>query len=322
MIKITDYLSRRLPLLIVIVGITTYFSPFYLKVPPIIPSSLLGIVILFTGLSMNVDSIKEITTKKRELFIVALLKWTVTVFISIGLAYSFFFTKPEVAAGLILAGAVPSATAAAVYTFLAGGNTSLVIASSLLDVMISPFITPLSLIGFSSDQISISFLSLLKSFLFIVIIPLSAGLFLQKIASQFVSNSKLVTRLGSSLSLLLIVHIIVGSGKEAISREIGLLPLVGLATFIQVFLPMVLTYFICHKLRVSEEDTRASIFQVGLCNSALAAILAYQFIGELGVIAPVLNMIFNLSIGAYVANYYTKMEIQTTHLEPVNKLTV
>jgi BASS family bile acid:Na+ symporter len=175
MIKITDYLSRRLPLLIVIVGITTYFSPFYLKVPPIIPSSLLGIVILFTGLSMNVDSIKEITTKKRELFIVALLKWTVTVFISIGLAYSFFFTKPEVAAGLILAGAVPSATAAAVYTFLAGGNTSLVIASSLLDVMISPFITPLSLIGFSSDQISISFLSLLKSFLFIVIIPLSAG---------------------------------------------------------------------------------------------------------------------------------------------------
>jgi BASS family bile acid:Na+ symporter len=320
--RFTDYLSRRLPLLIVLVGVGTFFAPFNLKVSPVVPSFLLGVVILFTGVSMNVDAVKEIGSKKRELFLATFLKWTVTVFISIGLAYLFFSTKPEIAAGLILAGAVPSATAAAVYTFLAGGNTSLVIASSLLDVIISPFITPLSMIGFANEQVSISFLSLLNSFLLIVIVPLSVGIYIQKKAKQVVANSKMMTKLGSSLALLLIVHIIVGSGKEAISAEIGLLPLVAVATFIQVILPMIITYFVCKGMKVSEEDSRASIFQVGLCNSALAAILAYQFIGELGVIAPVMNMMFNLSLGALISNYFAKEESRAPQLKPMDKLSV
>jgi BASS family bile acid:Na+ symporter len=157
MIKALNFLSKRLPLLIFLTGITSYFSPVYLKVPPIVPSALLGIVILFTGLSLNIEGILTITQKKTELVIILILKWTITVLISVGLAYMFFSHEPDVAAGLILAGAVPSATAATVYTFIAGGNTSLVIASSLLDVIISPVITPLSLFWISQYHFLIFF---------------------------------------------------------------------------------------------------------------------------------------------------------------------
>ncbi|MCM3601234.1 bile acid:sodium symporter [Robertmurraya korlensis] len=320
MVKVTEFLSKRLPLLIIITGISTYFSPVYLKVPPIVPSALLGIVILFTGLSMNIEGIKTINKKKTELFIIAILKWTITVLISIGLASLFFSDEPEVAAGLILAGAVPSATAATVYTFIAGGNTSLVIASSLLDVIISPFVTPLSMMGISNSNISISSFNLLQSFILIVIVPLSAGLFFQQKAKRLVENSKMITKLGSALALLLIVHIIMVSGKESIASELELIPLVVVSTFVQVLLPMVLTYFICKKI-MNEEDTRAAIFQVGLCNTAFAAILAYQFIGELGVIAPILNMMVNLSIGALLANYFSKEEIKSS-AKPIHKIPV
>jgi BASS family bile acid:Na+ symporter len=303
---LTNFLSKRLPFLIIFVAIGTYFSPIYWSVSPWVPSFLLGTVIFFTGLSMNVSAVKEIRYKKRELLLITLLKWTLTVFLSIGLAHIFFSSKPEIAAGLILAGTVPSATATTVYTFLAGGNTSLVIAASLLDVVISPIVTPLSMMGLSSNQVTISFFSLLRSFLLIVVLPLGSGILIQKAAPQLANHSKMITKIGSSVALLLIVHTIVGNGREAISLEIGILPLITVATFIQVVLPMVLAYFICKKLNMNEEDARSAFFQVGLCNTALAAILAYQFIGDVGVIAPIFNMVFNLSMGALFSNHFAK----------------
>ena len=307
--SITNFLSERLPLFIVLVAGVTYFSPIYLNVSPWFPSFLLGVVIFFTGLSMNIESIKNIRRKKRELFLATLFKWTFTVFISIGLAYLFFSSKPGIAAGLILAGTVPNATAATVYTFLAGGNTSLVIAASLVDIVISPIIVPLAMLGLLSEEVSISILSLLQSFLLIVILPLGTGLSIQRIFPQFATYSKTVTKFGSSLALLIIVHTIVGSGKVVISSEMSVLPLLSIATLIQVIFPMAAAYFIAKKLNVQEEDARAMLFHAGLCNTALAAILAFKFIGEIGAIAPILNMIFNLSIGAFISNRFSKTNI-------------
>ena len=58
---------RKLSLLILLVAIGTYFSPIYWNASSWVPSLLLGVVIFFTGLSINIDAIKDIRTKKREL---------------------------------------------------------------------------------------------------------------------------------------------------------------------------------------------------------------------------------------------------------------
>jgi BASS family bile acid:Na+ symporter len=255
---------------------------------------------------MDVSAIKGIATKKRELFLTSLLKWTITVFISIGIAYSFFSAQPEIAAGIILSGTVPSATAATLYTFLAGGNTSMVIAASLLDVAISPVITPLSMLGLSGTFLSISFFDLLKSFMLIVVLPLGAGIVLQRTFPEAAVHSTSATKFGSSLALLLNVHIIVGNGQEIIQQELSLIPLITVAVFIQVVFPMIAAYFIAKKLSFKEEEARAALFQVGLCNTALAAILAFEFISEFAAIAPIINMIINLSAGSMISNHFAR----------------
>jgi len=305
---VNEFLSKKLPLLIVLVGIGTYFSPIYWNAPSWVPGVLLGIVIFFTGLSMNITAIKSIRTKKRELLVATLLKWTLTVLVSITLAYLLFSSKPEIAAGFILSGTVPSATAATLYTFLAGGNTALVIASSLIDIAISPIVTPLSMLGLSGNHVSLSFFSLIQSFLVIVILPLGLGLSIQRLFPHLITHSKSITSFGSSLSLLVIIHTIVGDGTQAIGKEIGTLPLIVLATIIQVVFPMFFAYFIAKKLSIVEEDARAILFQVGLCNTALAAILSFEFIGELAAIAPIVNMIVNLSVGSMIANYFIRKD--------------
>ncbi|ALS79530.1 bile acid:sodium symporter family protein [Planococcus kocurii] len=301
------FISSKLPFLILLVSIATYFSPVYWQVSSWVPSLLLGAVIFFAGLSMNIEAFKQIKKKTKELLVITGLKWTLTVSVSIALAHLFFSSKPEIAAGLILAGTVPSATAATVYTFLAGGNASLVVVASLLDVVISPVVTPLAMLGLSSEQISLSFSDLLTSFFLIVVLPMGLGLWIQKIIPNLNSYTGSVTKLGTSLALLVIVHTIIGSGKEAITSELATIPLIAVATFIQVTLPMASAYLIAKGLKMEEQDARAALFQVGLCNTALAAILAYKFIGELGVIAPIFNMIFNLSIGAMIANRFSKI---------------
>lgn len=301
------FISSKLPFLILLVSIATYFSPVYWQVSSWVPSLLLGAVIFFAGLSMNIEAFKQIKKKTKELLVITGLKWTLTVSVSIALAHLFFSSKPEIAAGLILAGTVPSATAATVYTFLAGGNASLVVVASLLDVVISPVVTPLAMLGLSSEQISLSFSDLLTSFFLIVVLPMGLGLWIQKIIPNLKSYTGSVTKLGTSLALLVIVHTIIGSGKEAITSELATIPLIAVATFIQVTLPMASAYLIAKGLKMEEQDARAALFQVGLCNTALAAILAYKFIGELGVIAPIFNMIFNLSIGAMIANRFSKI---------------
>lgn len=317
---LTDFLSRRLPLLILFVAILTCMSPFHLKTALWVPSLLLGVVIFFTGISMDVAAIRGIKSKKRELLLASLLKWTLTVFTSIGIAYLFFSSDAEIAAGIILSGTVPSATAATLYTFLAGGNTSLVISASLIDVVISPIVTPLSMLGLSDTLVSISTFNLLKSFLFIVVLPLSAGIYIQRLFPHSVMYSKSVTKFGSSLALLLIVHIIVGSGKEVILKELTLLPIISFAVFFQVIFPMLGSYLIAKKLDINEADARATLFQVGLCNTALAAILASQFIGEFAAIPPIINMIINLSVGAWISNHFARKNSLPFAITRVKKL--
>src|SRR5699024_7036577 len=137
----------------------------------------------------------EIKRKKKVLALITALKWTLTVSVSVALAYLLFSDHPEIAAGIVLAGTVPSATAATVYTFLAGGNASIVVAASLLDVAISPIVTPIAMMGFGSD-IAMSFFDLLTTFLLIVVLPMGTGLFIQRIAPKLKVYSRSVTKLG------------------------------------------------------------------------------------------------------------------------------
>ncbi len=269
---------------------------------------------------MNVEAIKKMRSKYNVLGIATFLKWTITVIVSVVLAHLFFSSRPEIAAGIILSGTVPNATAATLYTFIAGGNTSLVIAASFLDIMISPIVTPLALLGVDGDTVRISFFNLLQSFILIVILPITLGLLMQKKLPQLVEKSVSYTKLGSSITLLLIIHTIIGNAKGAIASELILIPMITIVAFFQVTLPMVIAYFTLKLkwLRVEKEDIKAIVFHVGLCNTALAAILAIEFISEIAAIPAIINMVINLSLGSFLANYLSKQTSSTEWIKQAN----
>ncbi|WP_050615967.1 bile acid:sodium symporter family protein [Bacillus testis] len=308
---LADFFSKYLSSLIPVVAVLTYFSPYVWETGTWVPSLFLGFVIFFTGLSMDTSAIKEIRHKKKEWLITVLAKWTIPVLTGIILALVFFKSYPAIAAGVILTGAVPSATAATLYTFLAGGNISLVIASSLLDVGISPMIAPLAMKAIGAGAISISFISLLRSFAIIVIIPLSAGIALQRLFPQLPHRTVYLTKFLSPLSLLVVIHTLTASVQSYFAEEMRLFPLLIFCCVLQTVIPMAASYWIAKKACMHEADARAALFQVSLPNSALAGILAFEFFGGAGAVAPILSLIINLSIGAQVSSYFsTRMPIK------------
>lgn len=303
---LSENLAKYLPLYIAIVATIAYLKPSYFTYLHGSTDFLLGFVLFLAGLSM---SFKDLSILRKSFYAISvglILKWTLTVFLSVLLAVLFFSHLPDIANGLILTGSVPSGTAATLYTFLAGGNTSIIVAMGILDVFISPVLTPVIMEFFANESVLLSFFALAKKMFFIVIIPITIGMTINHFKIQRIEKIKGFTRIFSSTTILLIIITVVSSVSIEISLSWKLLLGIFAVVFIQVLLPMVAGYKIALLLKLQRPIAIAILFEVGLCNSALAAILALEFFGEMAAIPAVLNMIVNLSLGAFFSRLLGK----------------
>ena len=235
-----------------------------------------------------------------------LLKWTVMVTVSIGVAYIFFQNQAEIATGIILAGTVPSGTSANLYTFIAGGEAALSIAMATLDTVISPVLTPTLVQLFAGKLIPIAFLPLFLNIIYIVFIPLFLGLFLQWKFAKRTEFIKPYTSVLSQLALFIVVLSVISSAQSSLQSNLSSLPIIFIAVFFQVSIPMASGYWIARLCKVPEQNARAILFHVGICNTALAATLALEHVSSLAAVPAVANMVINLTLGAIVANMFAR----------------
>jgi len=301
--RLNDHISKFLPLYIALGAVIAYMVPGPFAVFEGSTDFLLGFVIFLAGLSM---ALEDLAILKKSFFIIStglFLKWTLTVALSVVLAVVFFSNLPEIADGLILTGSVPSGTAATLYTFLAGGNASLIVAMGILDVFISPVLTPAIMDFFASGSVVVSFFQLAKKMFFIVILPIVLGMTARHLFQNAIHKITEYRRFASSFTIVFIVVTVVASVSSQMKLGAGLLVGLTIAVFVQVLLPMLAGYKIALLAGIKRESAIAILFEVGLCNSALAAILALEFFGVTAAIPAVINMIINLSLGAYFSNY-------------------
>ena len=106
-----------------------------------------------------------------------------------------------------------------------------------------------------------------------------------------------------------------------LEENLHLLPLLGVAVVVQVTAPMWAGYKLAQWLGLKEEECRAILFETGICNTALAALLALDHISAAAAVPAVANMVVNLSVGAFVAlqlskrtNRLDSLIIQSRHI--------
>lgn len=294
-------MTTFLPLWIIVFAVVAYFLP-----DPFLPLThwtgfMLGFILFLMGLTIPPSSFRYVFKQPKLVFFGVAFKWTITVLISIGLGFYFLSHSPDLLTGFILAGSVPSATAASLYTFMANGTVLLSITMSVVDTFISPFVTPILLETTVGHLIPIEFLPLIVRMLLIVLLPILLGLIVQLKLRKMVETVGPTVRFFSSLTLILIVLSVVSGSQPLLEEHLSILPLLIGITMLQILVPMLLGYFLAKWLSFKEEDARAIMYETGLCNTALAAILAMDYISYLAAVPAVINTILNLSFGALIA---------------------
>ncbi|MCZ8539110.1 bile acid:sodium symporter [Psychrobacillus psychrodurans] len=303
---IASLISRFLPVWIVALACIAYFFPDAFRGFRGWTGFGLGAIFLLMGMQLATTQLIAAIKHPKNALIGIILKWTVMVGVSIGVAYLFFGDYPEVAIGVILSGTVPSGTSANLFSFIAGGDVALSITMATLDTIISPVLTPSLTQLFAGQLIPIEFWSIFLNIIYIVFIPLFLGVFLQWKFSHSVNRVKPYTSILSQLALFLIIVSVISSAQSSLEENLHLLPLIGFAVLLQVSIPMFGGYYLAKVLKVGEAAARSILFQTGICNTALAATLALEHVSSLAAVPAVVNMVINLTLGAIMSNYFAQ----------------
>ncbi|MCG7344259.1 bile acid:sodium symporter family protein [Sporosarcina sp. ACRSL] len=300
----TNIISKYLPIWIVLLSVIAYLAPELFIHIRGLTGAALGTIFLLMGLSLSTDKLIAIIKNPKFACIGVFLKWTLNIVVAIGIAYLFFRDEAEIATGIILSGTVPSGTSANIYTFMAGGEVALSITMATMDTFISPVLTPTLVQVFAGKLIPIAFWPLFLNIIYIVFLPLLAGLFIQWKWTKRVEVIKPYTSVLSQLALFIVILSVISSAQQSLQQNLSVLPLVFAAGVFQVCIPMVGGYIISKLLKVAEPNARAILFHTGICNTALAATLAMEHVSSLAAVPAVANMVINLTVGALAASLF------------------
>lgn len=238
---------------------------------------LLGIVMFGMGLTLKTTDFKIVLTHPLPVIIGVAAQFVIMPLVAFAIAYALRL-PPELAAGLVLLGCVPGGTASNVMVYLAKGNLALSVAMTSLSTLLAPVVTPLLLLLLAGQWLPVDPMSMFKSIVQVIIIPIVLGLVIQRFFPAAVEKSVSIVPLISVAAILIIVSAVTSANAGNVASA-------GFIVFIAVFLHngfgLLLGYITAMALGLKENDRRAISIEVGMQNSGLGVALATAHFGPL-----------------------------------------
>lgn len=138
------------------------------------------------------------------------------------------------------------------------------------------------------------------------------GIFLQ---SKIPAASRFIAPYASILSALSLYVVVLGIASQASASLIDnltILPSLFLCVVLQILLQMGFGYLFAKWMRYSDIESRAVLFEVGICNSALATVLANDTFGSMAGMAAMANTVCNLTLGSLLAAILSAIPLRSS----------
>lgn len=260
---------------------------------------LIQIIMFGMGTTLNIKDFGRVFTMPWPVFIGIFLQFTVMPIVGYSIAMLFNF-DPEVAAGIILIGSCPGGVASNLMTYLAGGNVALSVTMTSCSTLMSPLMTPFLMKTLAGKLVPIDFVAMMLSILNMIIVPIVAGLFANRV---LYSRKRWASRAGS-LTLVSAVGIVLavvtiflqrdffgplGTLKNGIILGFALIGIVALSKLIvnvilkgpdnwmDKALPIVSMSGICFIIAIITARSQEKLLSVGL--ALIAVTIIHNFIG-------------------------------------------
>ena len=135
---------------------------------------LLQIIMFGMGSQMSLNDFKGVIKMPKGVIIGICIQFTSMPLIAFAISRIFNF-PPEIAAGIILIGCVPSGLASNVMVFISRGNLPLAVTIAACCTLLSPFVTPLLMKTLAGQFIEVSALAMMLDIMHMIILPIVAG---------------------------------------------------------------------------------------------------------------------------------------------------
>jgi len=126
-----------------------------------------------------------------------------------------FNFPPEISAGIILIGCVPSGLASNVMSFLAKANLALAVTVGAISTLLSPLVTPLLMKWLGGQYIEVKFWSMMLDILNMIILPIVAGFIFNLFSKGKETRKSIVIQLVSYMIIILLTNLVYVKSNDA-----------------------------------------------------------------------------------------------------------
>jgi BASS family bile acid:Na+ symporter len=213
-----------------------------------------------------------------------------------------FGFPPEIAAGVILVGCVPSGLASNVMNYIAGSNLPLSVTITAFATIVAPVMTPFWMKLLARQFVPVDFFDMMWGVFRITIIPVAAGLLFNKFMH---GKAKWLDRLLPAVSMggiVFIIVVITSAGRDNLLK-VGLV-LLG-AEMIHNIAGYTFGYWGSRLVGLDERSSRTVAIEVGLQNGGMGSALAINVLkSNAAALAPaIFGPWMNIS-GSVLANWW------------------
>ena len=175
---------------------------------------LLQIIMFGMGSQMSFKDFTGVIKMPRGVFVGVFSHYMIMPLVGFCIAGIFNF-PPEISAGIILIGCVPSGLASNVMSFLAKANLALAVTIGAISTLLSPLVTPLLMKWLGGQYIEVKFWSMMLDILNMIILPIVAGFIFNLFSKGAETRKSKAIQLISYLIIIFLTTLVYAKSREA-----------------------------------------------------------------------------------------------------------
>ncbi|WP_210502666.1 bile acid:sodium symporter family protein [Nocardioides xinjiangensis] len=246
----------------------------------------LAIIMFGLGLDLTVGDFKRVARAPRAVAVALACQVVLLPVVCFGLVV--LFDLPALLGiGMLLLAASPGGTTANLFSHLFRGDVALNITLTAINTVIAvvtlPVITGLAIGYFDrQDDVSMPLVEIVKVFA-LILMPVGLGMVVNRRAPGFARRMDKPVRIGSAVSLAILV---LGILIDQVENVGDYLADVGLITALFCAISLVVGYVVPKALGVTGPQAIASSMEVGVHNATLAIFVAVEVLDEVEISVP------------------------------------
>ena len=262
---------------------------------------ILQLIMFCMGTTLSVADFLRVIQMPGGVLVGIICQFTIMPFLGYGLAKAFGF-PPEIGAGIVLVGCVPSGLASTVMVFVARADVALSVTLTAVTSLLAPVITPFMMQWLAGEMIEINAGKLTWDLTKMTVLPVLGGLAWHHWMRDRAKWLSLIMPYFSMAGIITMTLLTIAIGRDNLLRLGAILIVV---CFLHSTAGYFLGYFVCRCLRMNSSACRTIAFEVGMQNAGMASAVAASLnkVATLGLAPIVFGPVMNITAST-LANWW------------------